>query len=154
MSRAPRFMLKACVFLVLRQDDQILMLRRVGTGYMDGQYSLVAGHLDGDERATTATVREAKEEAGITVDPADLTLVHTCHRLTRNDPGEERLDLYFECRRWQGTIRIAEPDKCDDLGWFPLAQPPANTIPIVHLCLQDIQAGRMYSEYDEEIQPA
>jgi len=60
-----RFKLTTAVYLVLRNESKVLLLRRANTGYQDGKYSLVAGHLDGDELGTVAIVREAKEEAGI-----------------------------------------------------------------------------------------
>ena len=71
-----RFKLIPAVYLLLRQDDKILLLRRANTGYQDGNYSLIAGHLDGDELATEGIIREAKEEAGITISKADLNFVH------------------------------------------------------------------------------
>lgn len=151
--RPDRFELKSAVFLVLRRNNEVLLLRRANTGYMDGLYSLVAGHLDGNEPATAAVVREAKEEAGITVKPEDLTFVHATHRLTRNEPNQERIDLFFECRAWEGDIVIAEPDKCDELRWAPLENLPDNVIPIVRLILMDIRDGQAYSEFTEEIQP-
>jgi 8-oxo-dGTP diphosphatase len=62
-----RFKRIPAVYLILRRDSQVLLLKRANTGYQDGKYSLIAGHLEGDELATEATAREAKEEAGISV---------------------------------------------------------------------------------------
>lgn len=55
------------VHLFLVKDDKILLLRRSNTGYEDEMYSIVAGHIDGDEDAKTAMIREAREEAGIEI---------------------------------------------------------------------------------------
>ena len=46
-----RFKLIPAVFLIFRRGDEVLLLRRANTGYQDGKYGLVAGHLDGDELA-------------------------------------------------------------------------------------------------------
>jgi len=145
-----RFKLISAVYLILRRGNEVLLLRRANTGYQDGKYSLIAGHLDGDELATAGIVREALEEAGITVDTKDVKLVHTCHRLTRNQPGQERMDLFFETRKWQGKVKKAEPEKCDDLSWFSYDDLPSNMLPLVKNVLNDITNGSIYSEYTEE----
>jgi 8-oxo-dGTP pyrophosphatase MutT (NUDIX family) len=147
---AERFKLIPAVYLVLRKGDEVLLLQRANTGYQDGKYGLVAGHLDGDELATHGLAREALEEAGITVKPEALTLVHTAHRLSRDQVGQERVDLFFEATSWGGEVTNAEPQKCDDLSWFHLDQLPDNMIPLVKQVLQYIAAGVHYSEYTNE----
>lgn len=150
MSNKEYFKLIPAVYLVLRRDNEVLLLQRANTGYQDGNYSVVAGHLDGDEVATQGLIREAKEEAGISVKPEDIKLVHTAHRLSRNQNNQERLDLFFEVRNWQGEVTNMEPHKCDDLAWYPLDNLPNNMIPFVKRVLQDIAAGVYYSEYVTE----
>jgi 8-oxo-dGTP diphosphatase len=148
MSKPDRFKMVIGVYLVLRRGDEVLLLRRFNTGYEDGNYSVVAGHLDGDELASEAVAREAKEEAGITIDPKKLRLVHTEHRARRDDPGRERIELFFEATEWTGDITNCEPEKCDDLSWHPVNNLPSNTIPYIRLTLTDIANGSIYSEYE------
>ncbi len=150
MSNEDRFKLIPAVYLLLRRDNEMLFLRRANTGYQDGKYSIIAGHLDGDELATAGIVREAKEEAGVIVSPKDVKLVHTCHRLTRNQVGHERLDLFFETDKWQGEVVNAEPEKCEDLSWFPVDKLPDNVLPLVRNVINDIVRDVSYSEYEEE----
>ena len=145
-----RFKLIPAVYLVLRRGNDVLLSRRAKTGYQDGKYSVVAGHLDGGELATEGMVREADEEAGIIVDPKNLKLVHTGHRLNRSQPGQERIELFCETTEWRGEITNAEPNKCDDLSWYPIDNLPSNTLPFVRLVLTDITHGVNYSEYTEE----
>ena len=142
-----RFKLIPAAYLVLRQDNKVLLLRRANTGYQDGKYGLVAGHLDGDELGTVAMAREAKEEAGIDVDPNKLRFVHIAHRLSRNQVDQERIDLFYELTEWQGQLQNTEPEKCDDLSWFNIDDLPDNMLPFVRLVLTDIAAGISYSEY-------
>jgi 8-oxo-dGTP diphosphatase len=65
----------------------VLLLIRANTGYMDGHASLPAGHVEPGEPADAAAVREAKEEIGVVVAPADVSFVHVMHRRTPGEPG-------------------------------------------------------------------
>lgn len=138
-----RFKLIPEVHLVLRKDDRFLMLRRYKTGYMDGLYSVVAGHVDGDETFRSAMVREANEEAGITLQNEQLRLVHTMHRVSK----DERLSLFFEATAWEGEITNMEPHKCDDLNWYTLAEQDAKLVPYVKSALASVSDGNPYSEF-------
>jgi 8-oxo-dGTP diphosphatase len=139
-----KFMLIPAVHLILLKDNEILLLRRYNTGYEDGNYSIVAGHLDGNETFIEAVIREAKEEAGVTVLPSNLEVVHVMHRKQLN---EERIDFFIKADKWDKIPRIMEPDKADELVWCPLNKLPDNTIPYVRFALNNIMDSVYYSEF-------
>jgi 8-oxo-dGTP diphosphatase len=131
------------VHLLFLKEDSILLSRRYQTGYMDGHYSVPAGHLDGGETVTQAAVREAREETGILLDPQDITFACVLHR--RED--EERVDFFVRVAKWSREPVNAEPHKCDDLRWFELEHLPENLIPYVRQGLQNALQGIPFSEF-------
>lgn len=62
-----RFTLRCATYLLLIKSGKILLQRRFNTGWKDGKYTLISGHLDGQETIAQAMVREAEEEAGIPI---------------------------------------------------------------------------------------
>jgi len=138
-----RFKLISAVHLFLIKDDQVLLLRRFNTGYEDGNYSVVAGHIDGDETASQAMAREALEEAGLKINPNDLKVIHVMHRKST----DERMDLFFVADKWEGEPQIIEVDKCDDLSWFSIVDLPANIIPYVKEAINHHQQSNFFSEF-------
>ncbi|MEI8338241.1 MAG: NUDIX domain-containing protein [bacterium] len=139
-----KFKLIASVYLLFRNGYKILLLRRANTGYEDGNYSLVAGHVDGNEPMTLAAVREAKEESGVNIDPKDLVLKVVMHRFCGD---HERMDFFFEPKKWSGEIKNMEPNKCADLTWFALNNLPENIIPYIKEALECYKKGISYSEF-------
>lgn len=140
-SRPDRFRLVAAVHLLLIREGQILLLRRVNTGYEDGNYSVIAGHLDGDETVYAAIRREAREEAAITIEGDDLRIVGVLQRRAATADDDERIDFFLTASNWSGVIQNAEPGKCDELSWFSLADLPTNIIPYVRQALDNYRAG-------------
>lgn len=134
-------------YFVLMRDNQVMLLRRCNTGFEDGNYGLISGHVEEGETFTQALMREAAEEANITLRPGDIEVVHMMHRKSTDS---ERIDTFFIARSWQGEPKNLEPNKCDDMSWFDLDQLPENTISNIKLALSHIKNGTFYSEYGWE----
>ena len=144
MDSSDRFKIRFAVYIIPRNGSKVLLSLRQGTGWKDGWFSLVAGHVDGGEAAELAMVREAKEEVGIDINPEDLRHVYTMHRLG-TDPDDEYIDLFFECINWSGQIEILEPEKCGELRWVEMDNLPENTLDYVKVVLGQYPAGLTYS---------
>lgn len=139
MERA-RFPLVAHVFLL--RSDSVLLARRRGTGFHDGSFGPVGGHLDGSESATAAGARECREEIGIEIDPADLAFLGVVHYAS---PDGEGVDFFFGCSRWEGEPRpVAD---CDELRWCPVDRLPEETIPFVRRAVElHLLGGQPFDE--------
>ena len=131
------------VHLLFIRENQILIARRFNTGYRDGEYSVPAGHLDGDETVIAAGIREAKEEIGVTMEASNMTFSSVMHRIE----GDERVDFFIHIHKWSGEIVNTEPDKCDDLGWVNLDELPENTIPYVRRAISNHINGIAFDEF-------
>lgn len=142
-----RHSLIASVYVVLEDDGRILMLRRFNTGFADGKYSLVAGHVEKGESFTEAAVREAKEEAGISIKKEDLEFFHLMHRITSSD---ERVDVFFRVKKWSGDVINGESDRCDELVWVNPEDLPEDTLDYVAHAIQ-CSAKRAYSSEWKEV---
>lgn len=128
--------------LILRRDDNVLFLLRKNTGYCDGFYGVVSGHVENDESAVTAMVREAKEEAGIVIEPEALRVVHMMHRRT----NRYNMDIFFECSNWEGEINNQEPHKCASLDFLSPDNLPINVLEFIKDALHSISKNEFYSE--------
>jgi 8-oxo-dGTP pyrophosphatase MutT (NUDIX family) len=130
-----RFQVVPAAYVFLRRNeggaDQVLLQLREGTGYMDGHWAAAAaGHVEAGETVFDAAVREAAEELGIRIDAEDLMPLCAMHRTAApHGPVDERVDFFFECRRWSGEPRTHEADKSADLRWFDLAALPDPVVP-------------------------
>ena len=142
-----RFTLRCAVYLFPFDGTKILLMRRFNTGWMDGMYSLISGHIDGNESVTDALIREAYEEAQITLSRDDLKPATVLHR---KSPDEEYIDFFFVAEKWKGIPKIGEPDKCDDLSWFDINNLPTNTLPYIKDALDNYKKNNPFFEYGWE----
>ncbi len=87
----------------------MLLMRRAGSGYRDGQLGLPAGHLDGNEDLVIALVRELREELGIIVDGRDVRLEVVLHSRAEDETDSDYLHLFFRVARWVATQPSPSP---------------------------------------------
>ena len=86
------------VHLLFFREDQILLLRRFNTGYRDGEYSVPAGHLDGNETVMAAArARRREKKSGFRLRRADIAFSSVMHR----NEGDERVDFFMHVHKWQ-----------------------------------------------------
>jgi len=134
------------VHMFFFRGERILLIRRYQTGYMDGHYSVPAGHLDGNEPVRLAAVREAREEIGVQIDPQEIHFAGVFHRRE----GDERVDFFVHVKSWSGEPANAEPEKCDELRWVDVDALPENTIPYIRRALENFRAGIPFEEFGWE----
>ena len=139
--------LSAIFPIVLKKEGactQILLHRRQNTGYQDGKWDIAgSGHVDKDETAREAVIRECKEEIGISVMPDSLSFVHLSHRLSKD---RTYYDIYFVVNTYSGTPSIMEPDKCSELEWFAIDHLPCDMIECRKQDIQNYLSKKTYSE--------
>jgi 8-oxo-dGTP diphosphatase len=131
------------VHLFFIRGNKILLARRSNTGYRDGEYSVPAGHLDGEETVVGAAAREAQEEVGVRIEAGDIRFSSVMHRIE----DDERVDFFVYVHKWRGEIVNAEPDKCDDLRWVDFDSLPENTIPYVRRAIANHLNGIPFDEF-------
>lgn len=133
-----RFSVKLTVGLLLIRDNKVLLMRRCNTGYMDGKYAFVAGHVESGENLKQAIAREAFEEVGIKINEEDLQYV--C--MVRRGDNDNYINFFLKANKFEGEPEIIEKDKCDDLIWCDINNIPDNTIVAekraIHNYLNDI----------------
>ncbi len=138
--RGDRYRSIVDVYVLLRRPDGMILLpERAGTGYADDQLCPPSGHLEAGESVVQGAIREAREETGVVIDPADLAFSHVIHY--RTPEGQARIGFFFTAARWRGEPVNAEPGKCAGLRWADPASPPASTVPYTAAALAGITRG-------------
>ncbi len=142
-----RFRIYAAVYLILIRENKLFLLRRFNTGWMDGHFTMPSGHVEADEKLTDALIREAKEEAGITIHPENLTMAHAMLRKSENEQEtREYVDFFFTAKDWEGEAHNGEPHKSDIAEWFSLDALPETLLPHVRFALHEINKKNYLSE--------
>ena len=126
------------VHILFHRNEEVLLLKRQNTGFQDGNWSVVAGRMDGNEEVVAAAIREAKEEAGVDIKPEQIEIVGMMHR---KNTTSEWVDFFLKAHDWQGEITNMEPEKCEQLKWFPVSELPSTMISYIRVAVEHKQEG-------------
>ncbi|MFI9811557.1 NUDIX hydrolase [Saccharothrix variisporea] len=129
--------------LLTNTDGRILLMRRAGSGYADGQLGLPAGHVDLGETPTASAIRETAEELGIHIDAEALEPAGTMFRLSQ----EPRVDFFFLAPTWTGTPTVREPHKCTELVWADPDNLPEDALDFIGDAITNARSGRHFHEH-------
>lgn len=122
-----RFKMPVSVQVILfNQNDEVLLLKRKSTGFGEGLYGFIGGHVEQNEQVIDAAIREVKEEIGIDINRKKLIFKSVMNR--KVDENTEYIDFVFIAKEWQGNIINMEPEKCSELTWYQINNLPQNTI--------------------------
>lgn len=106
--------------VILNEEGRILLLRRSKSDpRRPGEYDFPGGGVDHGEDLAEAAARELHEEAGLDVEPGELTLVYAATQLY-TDKQESVTRLLFVARVANNAVKLSFEH--DEYQWQPAEQ--------------------------------
>ncbi len=113
--------------IIINEKNQILLLKRSkDTRVEAGMWSRPGGAIEYGEMAEDAVKREIMEEIGI-----DIEVVRKLdfQETIAPDGKKHWIAVGYLAKHISGEPKNMEPDKHDEIGWFPLDNLPDNLSP-------------------------
>lgn len=126
--------------VVIIKDGKTLLAKRKGA-HGAGMWGSMGGHVEFGESPMETCIREAREELGIEI--GNLVFV-TCMNLLRE--GKHYLDVSFTAELISGEPTIQEPERIEEIGWYPLDDLPVPLFEPVRAVLEALKTGEKYFE--------
>lgn len=121
----------AGVAVILIEDGKLLLGERQGGGWC-----IPCGHVEWDEAAEEAAVREFEEETGLQVVLEGVFTVHS----NFHDPEQHTVGIWYSGRRVGGELRAAED--LVRVQFFPLGELPRLKFPTDELVVRKLRTDR------------
>ena len=129
----------ATVAAIIKNDEGKILLTRRNVEPFKGQWCLPGGHIDENEKALDAVIREAKEETGLDFEADFITYFDEIVP----EHGWHAVVLVF-AGRGTGEFVVQEREVAD-IAWFSLEEARSLTLAFVHNQILDKYT---FQEYD------
>ena len=116
---------KGAIGIYIVKGDKILLFLR-NSSHAGGTWCPPGGHIEYGEDFIDAARREAKEEAGVDIGEIDIMAVTSD---VYESEKRHYITVHTKPRSYKGVPKIMEPEKFDDMKWFPLDKLPENLFP-------------------------
>ena len=142
MSRA---LIPTAGHIIMRHGSHVLMIKRSIDVSWPLQWAFPGGKTENDELLSESAVRETQEETGVVIDPNNI-IEHVI--LNARYTNGTRIYYFGMIEEWLGTPENIEPQKHDDLAWFPIDALPDKMVPHHRMALEALLNDEFYKEYD------
>jgi 8-oxo-dGTP diphosphatase len=105
-----------CVGAIIVKRGQVLLGHRSpNRAFYPDVWDVFGGHVEVNEKAEDALIRELKEEVG--VEPTEWSYLETITTVTGEDVVECR---YYVVTDWHGALTNRQPEEHSVIQWFSL----------------------------------
>lgn len=101
------------VYLMLRNG------KTPGKKQQSSRWIIPGGNTENGETALESVIRETHEEVGVVISPDLLKPL-----MKRHDPLYNMNMEFFYCSKWEGQVKVMEPEKFDECLWVELKEVP------------------------------
>jgi ADP-ribose pyrophosphatase YjhB (NUDIX family) len=139
-----RYTLPVAVYLIVsNSNNEILLLKRQNTWFLDWYYWLISWHKEKDENILQALVRETKEEADIDIDLENIKFVSVMNRKAWD---REYIDYFFTLN-YDWEYKNMESNKCEHLKFFSLDNLPEKIIDYIKYVIDNMNSDDKFLLY-------
>lgn len=110
--------------VILQNDQSQILLGKRKNSYKSGYFGIPGGRVEKQETLADCATRELMEEVGIK--PVSLEYLGVVKEW---QDDHNFIHFVFVCTKWDGEIKLMEPDKSEAWEWYDIDNLPGKIIP-------------------------
>ena len=136
-----KFIKVTCDIFVFKEGKLLLGVRK--NSYGAGDWGLPGGHVEWGEEAENCAIRELKEETGLIATELEFATVMDD---VRSKDQDHYIHFAFIAKKFTGTPKVIETDKCEKWEFFDLENLPQNVFWPHKKLIENLKSKILYSK--------